>query len=619
MNDVFAAAATTATVQSIWRYDDNWERIWSSTIDVLNPVGALTYLVETAPGTDGDTLYTAYLGGFRILRSANSGQTFTAQTNGVPTAITAWAVISDGTIICGDAGGNVNVTVNNGLSWPLIPTATGAAAPISDIELHPDNAGEMLVAAVGGNVRSTTDYGTTWSSRGNSGLGAGGATFVTYDASDGSTIYATDAANGGVARRSGSSWKTIDNTGQAGEFPVGAGTGIYSAEDGALYVADATAGVGALRSLDPKSPAPYWEATSEGMSGSVGFGALAGTGNLWATEGSTKLWAVDTVGGNSIRHYTDTLAAPVTGLTTGAVTAATATLSWDALTGAKDYQIQVDTQASFATCAATMAGINVIYGTGQTAANLSGLNSNTTYYVRVRVAANPGAAAPGNGAPVRSYFSDSSDFTTLPLSPVAPIDLVPANGAVNIPVMGPAFAWLAVPGAISYDYELTTDPTFATITEGTKSITVPYLVWNEALEYETAYYWRVRAVGPAGPGSWVTSVFTTVAETEPPVTVEPPPTPNIDITLPQPTVIPPDVIVEPPDVTVVPQDITVIPPDVIVDIPDIVLPTPTSTIVEPKIEMPEEATPVYIWIIVAIGAVLVTAVIILIIRTRRVV
>jgi Mg2+ and Co2+ transporter CorA len=35
--------------------------------------------------------------------------------------------------------------------------------------------------------------------------------------------------------------------------------------------------------------------------------------------------------------------------------------------------------------------------------------------------------------------------------------------------------------------------------------------------------------------------------------------------------------------------------------------------------MPEEKTPVFIWIIVAIGAVLTIAVIVLIIRTRRVV
>jgi len=60
----------------------------------------------------------------------------------------------------------------------------------------------------------------------------------------------------------------------------------------------------------------------------------------------------------------------------------------------------------------------------------------------------------------------------------------------------------------------------------------------------------------------------------------------------------------------------VVPPDITVDIPQ---PTITTVTVQTTIDMPEEVTPAYIWIIVAIGAVLVIAVIILIIRTRRVV
>jgi hypothetical protein len=162
-----------------------------------------------------------------------------------------------------------------------------------------------------------------------------------------------------------------------------------------------------------------------------------------------------------------------------------------------------------------------------------------------------------------------------------------------------------VPGITGYNFELTTDPTFATITVGTASPAVPYLVWGTALEYETAYYWRVQAVTATGVSVWVTSVFTTVAEPEPPVTVEPP--------LPQPT---PTIILPTPTVTVVPPDVvvTVVPPDITVDIPQ-----PTTTIIQPVIEMPDEVTPMYIWAIVAIGALLVIAVIILIIRTRRVV
>jgi len=49
------------------------------------------------------------------------------------------------------------------------------------------------------------------------------------------------------------------------------------------------------------------------------------------------------------------------------------------------------------------------------------------------------------------------------------------------------------------------------------------------------------------------------------------------------------------------------------------IPQPTITTVNPVIEMPDVVTPAYIWAIVGIGALLVIAVIVLIIRTRRVV
>jgi hypothetical protein len=96
-----------------------------------------------------------------------------------------------------------------------------------------------------------------------------------------------------------------------------------------------------------------------------------------------------------------------------------------------------------------------------------------------------------------------------------------------------------------------------------------------------------------------------VAEAIPPVTIEPPlpaPTPTFILpTQPQPTVVIPP--------------ITVIPPDVIVN-----LPTPVITTQPPAvIQIPDAETPVYIWAIVAIGAILTIAVIVLIVRTRRVV
>jgi hypothetical protein len=115
---------------------------------------------------------------------------------------------------------------------------------------------------------------------------------------------------------------------------------------------------------------------------------------------------------------------------------------------------------------------------------------------------------------------------------------------------------------------------------------------------------------------WCFSNFHTRVEAIPPVTIEPPPTPTIDITLPAPqvTVVPPDV-----DVTLPAPQVTVVPPDVTVDVPPVVTVTQQAppTLVLP--DEPDPGTPVYIWVIVAIGAILTIAVIVLIIRTRRVV
>jgi hypothetical protein len=89
------------------------------------------------------------------------------------------------------------------------------------------------------------------------------------------------------------------------------------------------------------------------------------------------------------------------------------------------------------------------------------------------------------------------------------------------------------------------------------------------LEYGTTYYWRVRSVADGIKSGWTSFGFTTVAEPEPPIVIPPQPTPTI------------------------------------------IVPTP-------QVIVPEQAVPVYVWAIIGIGAVLVIAVIVLIVRTRRV-
>ncbi len=155
----------------------------------------------------------------------------------------------------------------------------------------------------------------------------------------------------------------------------------------------------------------------------------------------------------------------------------------------------------------------------------------------------------------------------------------PAIGAYDISVT-PTFTWKAVAGAHHYEIALCEDPTF-TIIEWAYNVNDPFFKSTDPLRYETTYYWRVRGVLDAGSTAftpWAAGIFTTEAEA---VEVE----------------------------TTTPVEVVTPKPEITVEIP------PTKITVEPA----PPAIPTYLlWIIVVVGAVLVIALIILIVRTRRV-
>jgi len=336
---------------------------------------------------------------------------------------------------------------------------------------------------------------------------------------------------------------------------------------------------------------------------------ITGAMGLWLTEGSNIVWTVAPPGPLStnpspaVWGLEDTVSGPVLDVAASGITEEEATISWDAMTGADEYEYRWDGEADF---------------TKKTEADLEDLDNNTEYDVKVRVAV---------GEPFHSRWSTEVSFTTVESIGV-PDNEVPDNGMQNAPLL-PSFVWLPpeVGTPVSYEFQLGTDPAY-TQASGFSSpivdvvIAAPTTAYTCEVElaYDTDHYWIVRAISATGTKSaWCFSNFHTILEPIeplPPVTIPPAPTPTIIIP-PAPT---PTIIIPPaptPIITVVPQDITVVPPDVIVNVPNVVLPTPTQTTIQ--IAQPEEVTPVYIWIIVAIGAILTIAVVVLIIRTRRVV
>ena len=587
---------TTAAVNdSIWRYASSWERVYCST------TYAAADLVEVSP--DGSAVFAANLGGTAIYRSVNNGQSWTVQTTavgasiGAADAIRGWVVIDSLTIITGGAA-KVCRTTNNGLSWTE-PAVTGTGNVVN-LALQPGYNGttinDILAGDSTGDVALSTNGGVVWGAGSATGMGAGNV-FPAFDASydTNSTYYATSAAAGAlpdrVMRKVGvAAWAQIDAQGQAGEFPVTLGRGLVAGSDGTLYAASFTAGKGMFRTLNPTATVsavtvnPYWELANN-YAATVVLTTQTFNG-LWLTEGSSKLWALDPAGLDmGIYHYTDTLSAqvvldaPAEGATL--TTTTTATPTWTALSGATAYQIQVNTRADFS--AVTAVGTYTYFVWDLLTCRVTVLTAGTKYYWRVRV-----ASAAGLGAPVRSHWSDASSFTTNVAAPGVAVSRTPANGATGI-IITPNFAWAAVVGATVYQLELTTDPGFDIITEGSVldiPAAQPYCVWSTELEYSTSYYWRVRAATATGNSVWITSVFTT--RTAP---AEPPPPP-------------PEEWISPYTGQKFTSEAALL-----------------AHIAKWEADhapvIVEEATPGYIWAIIGVAAVLVVAVLVLIVRTRR--
>jgi hypothetical protein len=386
-------------------------------------------------------------------------------------------------------------------------------------------------------------------------------------------------------------WKRIDvNQDIGGSTPYPTGDDVICMSPAVtlppsdiLYVVDgdnvgADSG-GLLRSTNPTADLdsthpPYFERTTKGLTGVNNVDGLRGIDLDPANHlAPTLFFAVSGLGVDyyeQIGFFTDILNVGVTpavpdnnatgvGLLPEGYVYPEVHILWQEMSGATSYQYQVAVDPDFKTIVAS--GFTESLG-----APPLQLDPNMTYYWRIRVA-NSGSIL---GAPLISPWSETWKFkTAIGASEARPVLQAPWPGEPDVP-LSPTFEWSGIEWAEVYEYELASDPT--TTTGGYFSTPLVSLVGANALvstawkadvtlDYNTRYYWHVKAIGVDTDTPWSdVGTFTTMGV--------PPETPS-------------------------PQPPVVIPPA-------------------------EQITPAWIWAVVIIGAILVIAVIVLIVTTRRV-
>ncbi len=529
---------------SLWRSRDggeNWRRTFTSSLAGADRLKGL----QLSPQYGRDSLtavppelrqagQTVFLTGTSsgnpaIWQSKDGGQTFARHNP--PFAIDTWLTSNDDTVFFGSYNGSnglVYRSSNGGMDYSRPVVAGGQ--PLKSIALSPDYKQDktLLVGNSIGWVYWSADNGTSFEPLPPRATAAplSGEISVVFDPEFGrnKTVYAASNEKTTTSSKErlyrfiiGKSdrWESIDSTLPVGsilsQLAVSANGTFYASNSSPVSTAKREGGL--ERSLNPTfSLIPGFETVSNGLEDGVTLSGLWLCGN--------QLWSIDSKN-TRLMTYLDSLALPVI-LTSpddkaGGTDTRNIQLDWQALKGATQYQWQANTSTDFSTVPDGFDNY-----AEASSIRLPPLEPGTTYYWRVRAT-----------RPVLSPWSAKWSFTTILSTPViAPELYSPKAGASNVPLKT-VFQWSALAGADSYELLVATDASLANpLVARVGDTALPDTAWQRALplDYETTYYWKVRARGSASYSAWsAVSAFTTESPPKPapPLEVSPPAAPVI--------------------------------------------------------------------------------------------
>jgi hypothetical protein len=524
---------------------DSWMRVWADE--------GMAYLAASPEYATDSTLFVGEIG-TRVWKTSNGGESFVGLT--APADLTAIAAVDGSTYYTGHSA-------NFYKSGRWSP-ATGVQGNVRSIVIAPD--GTIYIGNDGGTCQKSMDDGKNFIPVGPGGsIGSSGNVWLALDPGSSDKLYA-GADDGIYTFKDG-----VDSLWTKFQSLSDDCTGVVLSPDGTLYAGSSYGDDGVYRSVSPAGPPPDIEPHC--MAKDLPSGAeveditvVSGSNVVYVIISDVERGKFDLGPGSSnaflVYSWEDPLAvaleqsSPKNGST---VPSPSADLKIKALgIPALSYEFWYADNPDFD----DKKTITDIEGSVGTTVELK---AGKVYYWKARVE---------KSGPSAMYSKWSAVWTvTRALSETGTSSTVtsPAPGATGVSLT-PTFQWDSVPGAMSYELELADNPFYAN-SQVKKPLSHNVWTWDVPLEYNTTYYWRVRAVGADASGPWSEGAFTTMA-----------------------------MVVDEPDQIIVPAPEQ---PDVIVNVPE--APAPTAVIPGG-----------YLLAIIIIGAVLVIAVIVLIVRTRRV-
>ena len=529
-SNLLMATVSWASTTSLWQTTDmgaTWERIYCSTLtEQLTEHQCLFDMVKLCPDfpTDAGIFvaqkdYSPY-----IYRSNDGGISFQKEITATEN-ITAWEVVDMNNLFTGAASGSVRKckTGTGGDNW-IDTVKSVITGEVTSLVAGPGHA--ILAGDDNGRAYICENYNGDFSFE-RVGTGPGDSSDVIIvafdnDYADNDIIYASCNPSGDIYRIriavSESFWDNITGYGPATGIDA---TGLVVTDDSILYASDMRAGMGVARSVNPTYP--MGESGLEFEMMDTGLPPNTTLDLLRVAPGSSILFAVnDAPSPDQLLTCTDTLtekvtlAAPADGVTTGYILKeggayagmARVMLSWEAMTGAIDYQWEIAQDEEFRTVEQEGSG-------GLVTGAVLWLGSK--YYWRVRVK-----------EPLLSRWSDTRSFTTY-IGPAAALPMLesPSAGQIDMPLKI-VLEWTSVIEAAKYELVVAEDCDWADLLvdkTGSNALgyETVYVIPSDSLKYDTHYCWKVRALSETSQSPWSdTGTFSTIAE---PVEEEEEPTP----------------------------------------------------------------------------------------------